>query len=548
MRRYATDEKVPMNKMTRRGFMRTAGCSAAAGLAGAAALSGNAETNARRPPNIVVILADDLGFSDIGCYGSEIATPNLDGLAKNGVRFTHGYNVARCCPSRAALLTGLYPHQAGMGGMVTMPANEAKSGPYQGFLNTQCVTIAEVLRQAGYRTYLSGKWHVGERPEHWPRRRGFDRYFGLISGACSYWELLQKDRNRMMVYDDTPYTPPPQGFYMTDAFTEHALEFLDQHDREHREAPFFLYLAFTAPHWPLHAWRQDVDKYRDRYRGGWDALREERYARLLNKGIIEKRWRLSPRDPDVPAWEAVPDKEDWALRMAVYAAMVDRMDQGIGRVLDKLRSMGAEENTLVVFLADNGGCDESVVARNLNQPGTLPGDRGSFSAYERPWANASNTPFRLFKKYIHEGGIATPFVCRWPRQIAERGGLTSQVASVLDIMPTCLDAAGVAYPTTFEGRAITPVEGKSLLSIFRGKVREPHEALYWEHVGNRGVRHGKWKLVATHTGEWELYDIEVDRTELEDLSAAHPKRAQELHQRWNQWAQKCGVKIPNAAL
>ncbi len=527
--------------MNRREFMRVTGGGMAAGMLSSALGAEAAPAGEGTRPNIVIILADDMGFSDLGCYGSEIQTPNLDRLAGEGVRFTQFYNAARCCPTRASILTGLYPHQAGMGSMVSRADGpRKKEGAYQGYLNDRCVTLAEVLGPAGYRTYMSGKWHVGEAPEHWPRKRGFDRYFGLISGACSYWEILQQnERVRQMAHDDEPFVPEPGEFYMTDAFTDHAVQCIEEH--EDKEQPFLLYVPYTAPHWPLHAWPEDIDKYRGRYHGGWDKLREERYKRLLEMGIIDKKWALSPRNEEVPPWAEAEDKEDWALRMAVYAAMVDRMDQGIGRILDSLDKTGAAENTLVMFLADNGGCNESVEKRKLNKEGTLPGERGSFVAYQQPWANASNTPFRLFKKYIHEGGIASPLICRWPEVIKERGGLTHQVGHVVDIMATCLDMAGCAYPATHKGKDVIPPEGKSLLPVFRGETRKPHEALYWEHIRNKGIREGKWKLVATARGEWELYDLEADRTELHDLSAKYPDRAKDMLARYDAWADRTGV-------
>lgn len=526
--------------MDRRTFLQLMGA-AAASAPGQAMATGTEPASSKARPNIVVILADDMGFSDLGCYGSEIRTPNLDGLASDGVRFTQFYCAARCCPSRATLLTGLYPHQAGMGTMVGRADKPQKPpGPYQGYLNDRCVTIAEVLKQSGYRTYMSGKWHVGERPDHWPRKRGFDRYFGLISGASSYYTIREEERGRRaMALDDDRFTPPDEGFYMTDAFTDYAVQFLEGHGAS--EDPFFLYLPYTAPHWPLHAHPEDIDKYRDRYHDGWDALREERYKRMIDLGIIDPKWALSPRDSEAPSWESVDNKDDWALRMAVYAAMVDRMDQGIGRVLDTLEKIGAEENTLVLFLSDNGGCHENVEGRKLNKPGTLPGERGSFVAYQRPWANASNTPFRLFKHWIHEGGIATPLIARWPGVIRNHGGLTHQVGHIIDLMATCIDVAGAEYPTTFNGNPIAPLEGKSLVPIFEGKTREPHDALYWEHFKNRGIRQGKWKLVATKTGDWELYDLEADRTELNDLGAKHPDKAKELNRLFDAWANRVGV-------
>jgi arylsulfatase len=482
-------------------------------------------------PNIVIILADDMGFSDLGCYGGEIATPNLDKLARGGLRFTQFYNAARCCPTRAALLTGLYPHQAGVGAMIKNLGTPA----YQGFLNSNCVTIAEVLRANGYRTLMTGKWHVGEERPHWPADRGFDRYFGLISGASSYFKL---DKGRKMALDDQPFTPPEKNFYMTDAFTEHALEFLDEAARTNR--PWFLYLAYTAPHWPLHALPEDIAKYRRTYLAGWDELRQQRHAKMLKLGVVEKKWPLSPRDAAAPAWADLgkEDKEKWARRMAVYAAQLTRLDRGVGQVLKKLRETGAEQNTLVMFLADNGGCHERVGATNT----VTPGGPDSFMACGLPWANVSNTPFRQFKMRVHEGGISTPLIVRWPAVIKRKGWLTEQAGHVVDLMPTCLDAAGVDYPKVFQGREITPLAGKSLTPIFHGKRRAEHEEIFWEHFGNRAVRQGRWKLVALNQRDWELYDMETDRTELNNLAALRPYKAAELRARYEQWAERCGVR------
>ncbi|GMV99424.1 MAG: arylsulfatase [Candidatus Hydrogenedentota bacterium] len=525
--------------MNRREFMQmAAGGVASIPFAGATGRAVAAQGGKR--PNFVIIMADDMGFSDIGCYGSEIATPNLDGLAREGLRFTHGYSAARCCPSRAALLTGLYPHLAGMGGMVTRRNTEIKEGPYQGFLNNRCVTLAEALRGAGYRTYMSGKWHVGERPEHWPRQRGFDRYFGLISGASSYWEILDEEANtRTMALDDEPYTPVKGEYYMTDAFTDHAVDFLREHGQS--ENPFLLYLAYTAPHWPLHAWPEDIARYKDRYKAGWDELRNERHARQIDMKVVDPKWPLAPRDPEVPAWDDAENKEQWSQLMAIYAAMIDRMDQGIGKVLQTLKDTGADDNTIVMFVSDNGGCHETLEGRELNVEGSTPGLPGSFLAYRRPWANASNTPFRMFKHWVHEGGIATPWIVRWPAGMEARGELSGQVVHITDIMPTCLDAAGVEYPKEFKGQATTPLTGKSLLPIFKDGVREPHDTLYWEHLGNRAVRHGDWKLVAVKEGDWELYNLKDDRTELKNLGGEHPAIAVDLMNRYSNWAEATGI-------
>jgi arylsulfatase A-like enzyme len=488
------------------------------------------DANAAQPkrPNIVIIMADDMGFSDIGCYGGEIATPHIDSLAASGIRFTQFYNNGRCCPTRASLLTGLYSHQAGVGHMIQDRGTPA----YQGRLNDRCVTIAEVLRDAGYTTSMSGKWHVGDAKAAWPTARGFDRYFGIISGAGSYFET----GTRKMLFQDQPWST--NNYYLTDTFTDFALQFLDESHRTNK--PFFLYLAFTAPHWPLQAPAEEIAKYRGKYSAGWDALRTARHNRMLADGIVDKRWPVSPRDSSAAQWEDLSDGEraDRELRMAVYAAQIDRMDQNIGRVLTKLKELGAEENTLVMFLADNGGCAEVI---NNSKPGAAPGSRESFVSYGLPWANVSNTPFRMFKHWVHEGGIATPLVVRWPTVIKRGGKLTAQPGHVIDLMATCLDVAGTAYPTNFYGREITPLEGKSLRTIVEGKKRKEHDALFWEHEGNRAVRQGKWKLVAKNNQPWELYDLEADRTEMHDLASANRKKVHEMEAIYSAWADKCGV-------
>lgn len=481
----------------------------------------------KKQPNIVLIMADDMGFSDLGCYGSEISTPHLDRLAAGGMRFTQFYNTARCCPSRASLLTGLYAHQAGVGHMI----RDLGAPAYQGYLNDRCVTIAEVLRENGYRTLMAGKWHVGEERPHWPIDRGFERHFGLISGGSSYFQV---DKGRTMALDDKPFTP--QGdFYMTDATTDYAVEFINDHRQE--ETPFFLYVAYTAPHWPLHARPQDIAKYRGKYMHGWDELRKNRHKKMMELGVADPKWTISPRDPRVPAWEAVDDKEAEDLKMAVYAAQIDRMDQGIGQIMEKIKESGAEENTLVLFLADNGGCDEKI---DRGQPGVPPGSKESYLSYGVAWANASNTPLRLYKKWVHEGGISSPLIANWPARIAP-GGVTQEVSHVIDLMATAVDAAGAQYPRNHHGRDITPLEGKSLIPILQGQGQSGHDAIYWEHQGNRAVRKGKWKLVAEDEGEWELYDLETDRTETNNLAAHNPQTVKELAALYEKWAARCGV-------
>jgi len=515
--------------LRRRDFLKTL---TAAGLAGCASRAPEGPPR----PNILLIMADDMGFSDIGCYGSEIATPNLDRLAQDGLRFRQFYNAARCCPTRASLLTGLYQHQAGVGYMV---GDQGRPG-YRGFLNDRCATIAEVLGPAGYATLISGKWHVGEKPEHWPDKRGFDRAFGLISGGSNYFKL---DGARQMALDGEPWTPPDDGsFYMTDAFADHAVRMLDESVPD--DKPFFLYLPFTAPHWPLHAREDDIAAYKGKYAMGWDALRERRYARMLEMGVIDESWPLSPRDEESMPWEAAENKPLEERRMEVYAAMITAMDRAIGRVLDQVRRMGREEDTLVLFLADNGGCHETAdipqgTPRNTwGDPNAMPGPADSFDGYGLPWANASNTPFRRFKSWVHEGGIASPLIACWPAGLRQpKGSWSDETAHIIDLLPTFADLAGAAHPA---GKL--PPEGKSLRPILEGASREPHEALFWEHRGNRAVRQGDWKLVSRHeVGEWELYNVREDRSELQDRAAQMPEKREELAALYEAWAARAGV-------
>ncbi len=525
--------------MDRRTFLHALGGAALAGC------GAGPRTDGPDRPNIVIIMADDMGFSDIGSYGGEIATPNLDALAAGGLRFRQFYNAGRCCPTRASLLTGLYSHQAGVGHMI----GDRGSPAYQGYLNDRCVTIAEVLGEAGYATLMSGKWHVGESRPHWPADRGFDEYFGLISGGSNYFKL---DGARQMAAGNDPWTPPEDGsFYMTDAFSDSAVSFLERHGPG--DTPFFLYLAYTAPHWPLHAKPDDIAKYAGRYGMGWDDLRRQRFARQAETGIRADSWQLSERDPDVPAWEDSGDKPRWEQRMKVYAAMVDCLDQGVGQVVRAIRDLGKLDNTLILFLSDNGGCHESAdieqgTPRNTwGDPDAMPGGPDSFDGYDRPWANASNTPFRMFKSWLHEGGISSPLVCHWPAGIkVPAGSVTDAPGHVIDLLATCIDLAGAEYPRERGGKAIVPLEGRSLRPVFETGRREGHDALFWEHQGNRAVRMGRWKLVARRdratraAGQWELYDIEADRSELRDLAGEMPGRVAEMEGAWLEWGAKVG--------
>lgn len=525
---------------TRRGFLRTVGAGAVA-LAVPRVVRAAGTPDAR--PNIVLIMVDDMGYSDIGCYGGEIRTPNLDSLAKGGVRFTQFYNAARCCPTRASLMTGLYPHQAGMGGMVST-GKGFLPGAYQGFLNDRCVTIAEVLRETGYNTLMSGKWHVGEERPNWPVDRGFDKYYGLISGAANYFDITKGKRpgiERGFAIDDQPFMPDKNTFFMTHAISDNAVRFLDTYGR--RDNPFFMYVAYTAPHWPLHALPEDVARYKGKYMKGWDVLRRERYERQLEMGIIDGRWPVSPRDEEVTPWEDVENKEEMDLRMAVYAAQIDEVDQGVGRIRRKLEELGKWDNTLILFLSDNGGCHEGGPWGFDNRNNGLPpGGVDSYMSYGRSWANMSNTPFRMFKHWVHEGGIATPLIAHWPDVIEQHGSITHQRGHIIDIMATCCDVAGTPYPETYKGKEIVPLEGKSLLPIFQGKEREGHEAIGWEHMGNRAISVGKRKLVAKEAkGPWELYDLESDRTELNDLAGKQPERVKEMAAMWQDFAERTKV-------
>lgn len=504
-------------------------------------------------PNIILIMADDMGYSDIGCFGSEISTPNLDKLGYEGMRITQFYNASRCCPSRAALLTGLYPHQAGIGDMVGdwgIPA-------YHGYLNDQCITLGEALKLSGYSTYISGKWHVGEERPHWPLDRGFDRYFGLIQGASSYFDIRQYRKSslpdhpqKVMAFDSIRYYPPDSGFYMTDAFVEHAIEFLDYHEEKNDESPFFLYLPFNAPHWPLHALPEDIEKYKGKYMSGWSELREERFLRMKDLGIFKNVWEMSPAySAKVPEWDSlsIEEKEIWDLRMAVYAAMIDRMDQGIGRILDLLDKKGQSENTLIVFIADNGGCHEEIFrSDNFVRKSEAPiGTQWSFDAYGFPWANASNTPFQLFKHWTMEGGIATPFIAYWPGKI--KPGISHEVGHIIDIMPTFLEVAEGNYPESFHGKNLIPVEGESLIPVLFNNGNYPERTLFWEHEGNKAMRWEGWKIVSVrHPGNdydksWQLYDMDMDRTELRDVSNIFPYIKRNMLKEYESWEKRAGV-------
>jgi len=483
-------------------------------------------------PNIIVILVDDMGFSDIGCYGSEIPTPNLDALAAGGLRFTQFYNTARCCPTRASLLTGLYPHQAGVGHMTSDRGTDG----YRGDLNNRCVTLAEVLRPAGYATYMVGKWHVTKHvtatPEqkfNWPLQRGFDHYFGIIAGAANYFHpnSLTRDNERL--------DPPEKDFYTTDAFVDNAISFLNA---GLKSKPFFLYVAFNAPHFPLMAPQNEIARFRGKYKIGWDKLREQRHAKQIELGLVDKAWPLSPRPPEVKAWDSVTpaEQERFDHIMAIYAAVVAHMDTAVGRLVAALKTRGVLDNTLILFLSDNGANAEAGPNGKFN--GKVPGDAESDIFEGQSWATLSNTPLRRYKHFNHEGGIATPLIALWPARIKTPGALRQQPGHLMDIMATCVDVAGAKYPAA----PIQPMEGRSLVPAFDNQPVQ-RDALYWEHEGNAAIRVGDWKLVRLgRDGPWELYDLKNDRTELHDVAGTKPELAQELAAKWDAWAERAHVK------
>jgi len=502
----------------------------------AAAIRGGAAEK----PNLLVILADDMGWSDLGCQGSEIATPNLDRLAAEGVSFRQFYNAARCCPTRASLLTGLYPHQAGIGEMVVERPGPEK-GPYQGYLNDTCMTLAEALKPAGYRSYLSGKWHVGEFRPQWPVDRGFDHAYGLISGAMNYYDLRQcksPGLERVFAKDGGRIVPEAEGFYATEAFTGAAEGFLRDHRKEHAGEPWFLYLAYTAPHWPLHAPEEMVKKYEERYRAGWQPVREVRRRKQLELGVIPAGTPLSPSDGAV--WEKLTESKraEMIRKMAVYAAMMEVMDSNIGRLMASLEKSGELENTLVVFLSDNGACAEGGPT-GANMRPDLTGEIGtvdSYHSYGQSWSNVSNTPFRRHKSHAHEGGIRTPCLVRWPAGLkAKAGSRLDAVGHVIDLMPTLCEIAGAKPP---EG-----LPGRSLLPVLRGGESGPR-TLGWEHFGAAAWRDGDWKLVRKGPkAAWELYDMAKDPCELTDLAAAEKEKAAAMAAAWGKWAREVGVRM-----
>lgn len=548
------------------------------------------ETEASPRPNVVIVMADDMGFSDVGCYGGEIRTPHLDSLAADGLRFSRFYNTGRCCPTRASLLSGHYPHAAGMGWM-----NHDRGTPgYSGSLRKDRPTLAELVKPAGYRAYLSGKWHVTPHTgvngpkDNWPLARGFDRFYGTASGGGDYYDpvSLIRGNDAISPFADplrpAEYRPDGSGYHYTEAIADEAVRFVSDHAKDHGDAPFLLYVAFTAPHWPLHASEEAIAAYDGVYDGGFGAVRKARLAKQHASGLLPESVGLSP--PPRP-WSKVPEDERvWeAACLATHAAMVTQMDAGIGRLLAELDRVGATENTLVLFLSDNGGSaeaqgrdgrftprpDEPVAAPTppdvvrarrtyLTRDGyplrrgtnVMPGPPDTFITFGETGANVANTPFRRYKMDVHEGGISTPLIARWPAGVPERvrGGFVRERSHLIDLAPTVLEIAGATYPAEFGGGETKPLPGRSLTHWLRDldfAETPPPRPLFWEHQGNRAVGlpdgDGDWKLVAPAGQPWALYDLRVDRTEQHNLAATRPERVAALSALWQQWASENDV-------
>ncbi len=501
-------------------------------------------------PNIILIMADDMGFSDLGCYGGEIQTPHIDTLARQGLRWSQFYNNAICGPTRASLLTGLYCQQVGHPGNRW---NEPKDF-------SKCITIGEALQRAGYHTMMVGKWQGRDLAVE----RGFDRFFGPnCQSKISYYHEVQKNP---FYLNNKRWTFPEQGFFLTEALTDYAVQFLDEAAAQTK--PFFLYVAYIAPHWPLHAREEEIAPYREQYRKhGWDFWRQHRFEQQQKTGLLPDNWTLAPLPQGVHAWKDDRYQQWQAERMAAYAAQVTGVDRGVGRLMEALQRHKIEQNTLVMFLSDNGAAPDGgllpsqggfgfqpnrknntwylngLAIRPGSGPSNLPGPPETFAAYGLAWASLSNTPLRGTKLTAWEGGIRTPLVVRWPAVIKTGGHITQQFGHVIDFLPTCLDVAGGTYPRTLGERRPLPLEGKSLVPIFHGEQRTAHEQLCWSTPRNQAIRMGRWKLVnQRHGQDWELYDLETDGTETTNLAEKYPERVQQMARRFEEWRKRVGAR------
>jgi arylsulfatase len=482
----------------------------------------------RAAPNIVIIMADDMGYSDLGCFGGEILTPRLDQLAAGGLRFTNFYSENMCWVSRAALLTGI--------GHKTSTVNST--------IHPRCVTLPEVLRQHNYQTRMSGKWHLaGKRSTIYPNDRGFDEFYGILGGAASFFAPFSLSRNRVNVEQEARDDP---DYYFTDAISSEAVRMVQTADPK---KPLFLYVAYTAAHWPLHARESDIKAYRGKYAMGWDKMRQQRLVRMKSLGILPQDLQLSPRNPNVPPWEATDNQAWQQRRMEVYAAQVTAMDRGIGRLVDSLEQTGRLENTLVFFTIDNGGCHveygqtrkgtflpektrDGRPVRPGNLPSIMPGPEDTYQSYGYGWANASNTPYRMFKQYDHEGGIRTPMIAHWPRGIKKQGSLVQGVSHLIDILPTVMEVTGGKVPVKWQGKPTIGRDGLSLAAAFRDETLPNTRTLFFSHNKGRALRQGNWKLVSRDRKPWELYDLSQDPLELRDLSEKEPARRDRLIRQW----------------
>lgn len=522
-------------------------------------------------PNILIVMLDDLGFSDISCYGSEIPTPNIDRLAFNGLLYTQFRNAARCCPTRASLMTGLYPHQAGIGHMMNDLGHEG----YRGDLSPNTVTIAEALKLVGYNTYMAGKWHLTRFTDpkgashNWPLQRGFDKFYGTLPGYGSQY-------NPAGLMENNDFKEPKGDFYYTEALTQKSISYLEEASMS--KSPFFLYLSYSAPHYPLHAKEEFIARHRGRFSKGWDSLRIRRFNNLKDNGILALTTKLSEPDGMGIPWEEEPNKAWQESRMEAYAGMIEHVDQGIGSILSVLEKNGRLDNTIIFFLSDNGGSAEGHLNNTVERWGTpwesslIPektrdgesvisgdfvglelGPENTFGSYGPKWSNLSNTPFRMHKNWVHEGGISTPFIVHWPNGIVDQGKLRNQPGHIMDIMATCLEVSGGTHPSEYNGHFIKPLQGVSLVPTFEDNLLNRNEPLFWEHEGNRAVIKGKWKLVSAYPGSWsnmmefknkgnwELYNLDTDRTETNNLSKLYPDLVEELSNAWQHWADKNGV-------